>query len=169
MFAEIVNVTNISEFDSIQITQFKQETFYFPIESANDLKLSFWAPSKTYDKNLERESYKQTINSFLLLKHNWDGEGAVPLYDEVAKKSIDFISSLFDVYINKITDIYPNSNGTLSIEWSKDKTNKLSIEIGKSKFSLFFKMTNNEPEFLYEENIFKYAQDISKKLYILYS
>jgi hypothetical protein len=76
---------------------------------------------------------KHKIFDFVKLEYNWDGENGIPLYSEVAEKAIVFLKKIG----HNPTDYFPNGNGTLTIEWEKDKKHKLSVEIGKSKFSMF--------------------------------
>lgn len=77
------------------------------------------------------------INRFTKLKDNWDGYGGVPVSSAVADRVRKFVWSLDPSLTLKISDVFPNSHGTISIDWENEKQEKLSIEIGKTTFSYF--------------------------------
>lgn len=70
------------------------------------------------------------IMSLYDLKSNWDGYGAIPPYPEIIQR----VSQLDKSYPG-CTDIYPNYQGTITLEYQKDY--KLSIELGLTGYSLF--------------------------------
>ena len=73
---------------------------------------------------------KDEIESFLELKNNWDGYGATPVINEVAQSAKQLIPLLTSYFIDRITDVFPNPHGTITIEWENRKKEKLSLEIG---------------------------------------
>ena len=113
---------------------------------------------------------KEKINEFTFLKENWDGYGALPLYKDIAEISIDFISKL-DKYVNKISDIYPNPNGTLTIRWKTVDDDILSLEIGMKNYSFFIRYSDNDksPVFVNGYNICLDVEVIVKKFEELFA
>ena len=79
------------------------------------------------------------INEIELLEDNWDGYGAIKVNIEILNTLKLFINSLEEKHLEKVYDIYPNPNGTISIEFNFNKIYMLSIEIGETKFSYFIK------------------------------
>ena len=97
--------------------------------------------------------FKSKINEFINLPNNWDGYSAIPLFKEIGEKANQFIMLLSGIYIDKISDIFPNPNGTLTIDWENSKEEKASLEIGLNTYSYFVKYNSNPPKFINGENI----------------
>ena len=76
----------------------------------------------------------QEIETFTKVENQWDGQGALPLLIEVYNNSKLIILKL---KINP-SDFYPNPNGTLSIDYERNK-NGVYLEIGKTEFSFYTK------------------------------
>ena len=113
-------------------------------ESPNELKL--------FDRNIYLDNLgilKNQIEEFTKLPIGWDGYGAIPLIAEISDKAKCFISMLDDLFIDQISDIYPNPHGTLTVEWLNKSNNKLSLEIGVNNYSYFI---DNEPPTLVTED-----------------
>ncbi len=85
------------------------------------------------------------IDNFVDLDDNWDGYGGIPVYPEVAKNAKKILRTLDPEYVRKITDIFPNPHGTVTIEWENNK-GKFSLEIGKSSFSYFVDLNDGQPK-----------------------
>ena len=81
------------------------------------------------------------------LPENWDGYGAIPILNEVFETSQTLLTLLSGDLIERIFDIYPNPHGTISIEWINRKSEKLSLEIGKTSYSFFIKFLDSNPQF----------------------
>ncbi len=116
------------------------------------------------------ENLRDQIDHFQGLKNNWDGYGGIPLLDEVGclgKKLISvFLSSVF---VDKISDIFPNPHGTLTFEWENTEGEKVSLEMGTDNYSYFAKFNNENPKFKNGEDIFSDYKDFSKELGKLFS
>lgn len=96
---------------------------------------------------------KQEVASYVLLNNNWDGYGAIPVFEEIANKAIEFITSLNDTYIDKISDIFPNPTGTITIEFENLQEEKLSLEIGRNNYSYFINYNDKAPKLVDGEDI----------------
>jgi hypothetical protein len=90
---------------------------------------------------------KSILNDLKDVKDNWDGYNGVKPIESILTKSEIFLSGLTTIQLDKVTDIYPNPNGTISIEFYKDKDRRISLEIGESSSSYYFKKTKNDVEF----------------------
>lgn len=87
------------------------------------------------------------IDEFMSLANNWDGYNGIPISNEIGQAVKTFIASLPDTLIDRITDVFPNSHGTISIEWENGRNEKLSLEIGKNNnFSYFVNYLNRKPK-----------------------
>ena len=84
------------------------------------------------------EELIEQINEISLLSENWDGYNAIPVLPEIIEKTKQFINYLPKDVINKVTDIYPNPNGTISIDF-ENNNDKLGLEIGKTSASYFIR------------------------------
>ncbi len=96
---------------------------------------------------------KDEIDSFLELKNNWDGYGASPVINEVAQATKRLIPLLASHLIDRVTDVFPNPHGTITIEWENRTKERLSLEIGQNNYSYFVKLNNTNPKFINGENI----------------
>ncbi len=85
------------------------------------------------------------INEYTKLTLNWGGDGYLPLFEEVANKSLEFFKLLDNKWIEEIDDLYPNPHGTLMIVWQNTALEKLSLEMGINNFSYFVKFKNKQP------------------------
>ena len=83
------------------------------------------------------ELVKNKIDGFLNLENNWDGYGGIPPLEAIAEKAKRFLCILNDSLINKISDVFPNPHGTITIEWENNNNEKLSLEIGENNYSYF--------------------------------
>lgn len=96
---------------------------------------------------------KNEIDSLVALKNNWDGYGATPVVNEIAQSAKQLIPLLASYYVDRVTDVFPNTHGTITIEWENRKKEKLSLEIGANNYSYFVKFNNTNPKFINGENI----------------
>lgn len=91
------------------------------------------------------ETHKATILQFInneiaTLPENWDGYLASPIEQDVLVNVAHFIHKLpksLARLLNKDA-IFPNANGTISIEWTMDG-NELFIEIGSHYATYYIK------------------------------
>ncbi len=96
---------------------------------------------------------KDEIDSFVALENNWDCYGATPVVNGIAQSAKQLISLLASDFIDRVTDVFPNPHGTITIEWENRKKEKLSLEIGENNYSYFVKLININPKFINGENI----------------
>jgi hypothetical protein len=82
-----------------------------------------------------KENLKREIKELSSLPNNWDGYGALPVFDDCIANAIRVLS---DEHIpsKDITEVYANTNGTVSIEWEHND-NLISVEFGKDSFAYY--------------------------------
>jgi hypothetical protein len=85
------------------------------------------------------------IKSYAELGDDWDGYGAIPVMNSIAEKAIEFLSKLGPDLTSKIDDTYPNTHGTVAIEWVNHRKDKFSIEIGNTWCSYFIMYKDKRP------------------------
>lgn len=90
---------------------------------------------------------KSILKELNQLENNWDGYNGHKPLETILTKSNKFLTKLTTVQLDKVTDIYPNPNGTISIEFHKDKDRRISLEIGETLSSYYFKKNDDEVEF----------------------
>ena len=96
-----------------------------------------------YSSKLIEKSYfdkfqlVESILSFKSLENSWDGYNAVPTGVKCAANAIKVLDSLNRNSLEKISDIFPNPNGTITLEWENSYDEIVSLEIGKDTFSYF--------------------------------
>lgn len=106
-----------------------------------------------YDNDNKFDWAKDQVNSLLDLKQNWDGYGAIPISHSIIECAESFIACLDSTFIDKISDIFANPNGTITIEWENTSKEKISLEIGTNSYSYFVKFNNKAPLLKDGENI----------------
>ncbi len=83
---------------------------------------------------VEQRHLLHTLNELALLEENWDGYGALPIDGEtISNCKAAVVHSLRNA---PAPDVAPNSNGTVSFEWSS-ANGYAHLEIGKTRFSFF--------------------------------
>ncbi len=112
------------------------------------------------------EWVKSQIDQLGALNENWDGQGALRVFSEVIKTA-DQLTTI--IWVDGISDIFPNPHGTLTIEWSNHKKEKLSLEIGVNTYSYFVKNSDNKPKLVDGKNILVDTQTLTKDLGELFS
>jgi len=110
------------------------------------------------------ETKLKEIDRLTTLPENWDGYGGIPVQPIVAFNSKTFLKSIGNYYIEEITDIYPNSHGTITIEWEKNSNCKFSLEIGAKNYSYFILNKNNHPKLVNGEDLNNHNQSILQEL-----
>ena len=98
-------------------------------------------------KTSKRELFAKII-SFVSLKNNWDGYGAIPLETMSSINTNEIINQLPENQIEQIDEIGPNPNGTLSISWINNSDEEISVEIGNFVFSYYVKFNSQSPIFV---------------------
>jgi hypothetical protein len=89
-------------------------------------------------------NFGERLATIKKLELDWDGYGAVPPSDNIVSKVLSFLNILpksFAEYLDT-EYIYPNPNGTITIEWRHQK-NVVSIEFGE-KTANFYSIINQE-------------------------
>jgi hypothetical protein len=107
------------------------------------------------------------IDRLTNLQENWDGQGSLPVLQEVgeiSKRLFMMINSL-----DGITDIFPNPHGTVTIEWTNNKKEKLALEIGANSYSYFVKYSDKKPKLVDGKDILTDTQMLTKDLGELFS
>jgi hypothetical protein len=94
-----------------------------------------------------RKDVIDKIIAFKSLNENWDGYGAYPLEVKSASSAIQFILFLNDRIIEKINDVYPTPNGTVSLVWENEVNEKVALEIGNNTLSYYVKLNSQKPIF----------------------
>lgn len=103
-----------------------------------------------YDQKRNWNTKKDIITSiisFKFLQQNWDGYGAIPLEVESASNAIELISFLSQNSLDRLSDSYPNPNGTISFQWENECSEIISLEIGNNTFSYYVELNSLPPQF----------------------
>lgn len=97
------------------------------------------------------------LKNLTLLPDDWDGFGAIPPYSESISNCIKFIKRLPDNVISQLEfdDFIPSNYGTVIINLTNSKKEKVSIEFGKTKLGFFTEFTDNY-NFQINETLFNY-------------
>ena len=85
-------------------------------------------------EQIDRSALYAQINEISEFQKNWDGYDALPVSKECVDNALSIISSIPDFVPSP--DIFPNSNGTITLEWEA-KSGTVSIEVGDSSYSSF--------------------------------
>lgn len=104
------------------------------------------------------------ITSFGVLGDNWDGYGAVPVLPEIVEKVNTLINVLGSSCIEKVTNVFPNPHGTITIEWENNQREKLGLEIGLNSFSYFINYKNAEPKLADGKDVFSHIGEITSEI-----
>ncbi|SRR5260221_7551033 len=110
---------------------------------------------------------RNEIDKILALKQNWDGQGAVPVLSEVGETSVKLFN--LPAFIDGVSDIFPNPHGTITIEWTNARKEKLSLEIGVNNYSYFVKYSDKKPKLVDGKNILIDSKAITQDLGELFS
>lgn len=103
---------------------------------------------------------KSRITSFLKLKNNWDGQGAIVPKPETISNSIGILEdlSISSIYHLDEEDIHLTPYGTVVIDWEFDNDNILSLEIGYNSMGYFYekdgKTTQKKDKPIYDSKSF---------------
>ncbi|NUA26140.1 hypothetical protein [Cupriavidus basilensis] len=84
---------------------------------------------------------QQQIRTLSALEDDWDGYGAVPVHPETISNAVGAARSLEKVV--GLADIYPNPNGTISLEW-ESAAGYAYLEVGRTRFSFYVKPLNGK-------------------------
>jgi hypothetical protein len=87
-------------------------------------------------REIIRWKLEEEVRELSKLGDNWDGFGA----SRVSSHSVVNVMSLLElneIGIEKISDIYANVNGFLSIEWENEDKDIVSLEVGRKKMGYY--------------------------------
>lgn len=107
---------------------------------------------------------KTKLDEISNLENNWDGYDSIKISENILQIAHSFILCLSGDIIEQISDIYPNSHGTITIEWLNNMSEKFSLEIGNTKFSYFILYKNNEPKLVDGYDLLKHSREITKEI-----
>lgn len=102
---------------------------YFRVKKADSKLL------KSEHVDVQRESAQDEIRALANYMDDWDGYGAIRPLSECLNHALEIVRNK-KINLDFLTDIYPNPNGTLSLEWEQDD-NEIGLELGKEEFSFF--------------------------------
>lgn len=92
------------------------------------------------------------IISFKSLENSWDGFGAIPLGVKCATNAIKLLDNFNPNMLSKISDIFPNPNGTITIEWENNISEIISLEVGQETFTYYVDFKSLEPKFFNKQS-----------------
>ena len=107
----------------------ESDVSYFRVKKADSKLL------KSEHVDVQRESAQDEIRSLANYMDDWDGYGAIRPLSECLNHALEIVRNK-KINLDFLTDIYPNPNGTLSLEWEQDD-NEIGLELGKEEFSFF--------------------------------
>lgn len=130
-------------------------------ESKTEAKVSYFrldnlnTESELVDEVDElREEAMDVVRAFANFQDDWDGYGAIRPLSECLNHALEIIRNK-NISLDYLSDIYPNPNGTISLEWERDD-NEIGLEVGCHEFSYFahfggIHTYNNRKEYVAEE------------------
>ena len=107
----------------------ESDVSYFRVKKADSKLL------KSEHVDVQRESAQDEIRALANYMDDWDGYGAIRPLSECLNHALEIVRNK-KINLDFLTDIYPNPNGTLSLEWEQDD-NEIGLELGKEEFSFF--------------------------------
>lgn len=87
---------------------------------------------QTEDIRMETRNLVLSIANY---QDDWDGYGAIRPLSECLSHALDIIGNSH-ISLNNLSDIYPNPNGTITIEWEQNG-NEIGLELGNHEFSYY--------------------------------
>ena len=126
----------------------ESDVSYFRVKKADSKLL------KSEHVDVQRESAQDEIRALANYMDDWDGYGAIRPLSECLNHALEIVRNK-KFNLDFLTDIYPNPNGTLSLEWEQDD-NEIGLELGKEEFSFFahfgeLHSYNNKKRYVAEE------------------
>jgi len=105
----------------------------------------------TPTRQLQNKNIQTVLVSISNLKDNWDGHGAISPHVNTIDYTEALLTKLPQQFVSDLSEdqIYPNPNGTITIEWGNSRNGIVSLEIGKDR-STFFVQANGE--IIYKNN-----------------
>ena len=126
----------------------KREAYYSYILNPEQRVKKIKAQTFTLNDSFSHLLFGERMREISALNSDWDGYGAIKPFESILIKTKAFIKILPNRFRENLDCeyIFPNPNGTVSIEW-RDKKNVVSIEIGLSSsnfYSIINGMTDSE-------------------------
>lgn len=114
---------------AVEESETEAKIFYFRFENLNiETEL-------IEEVDLLREEAMDEVRTFANFQDDWDGYGAIRPLSECLNHALDIIRNE-KISLDYLTDIYPNPNGTLTLEWEQDD-NEIGLEVGSREFSYY--------------------------------
>lgn len=108
----------------------------------NEAEISYFKVTKMkidelFDEEVDiiREQAQDEIRVYANFQDDWDGYGAVRPVSECLNHALEIIRNK-NIRLEHLSDIYPNPNGTLTLEWEQGD-NEIGLEVGSHEFSYF--------------------------------
>lgn len=154
IFASTISSTN-PNFSNINFCHTEKSndiaSYYHLIENPFQLTLEEYKSIFKYSFTLN--DFINEILSFKSLNNNWDGYGAIPTEIRCASQAIQLANRLSEKLLDKISEIFPTPNGTVTIEWENYSGERLVAEIGSETFSYYLKLNSFNPRFFNDVSI----------------
>jgi len=83
----------------------------------------------------EMNEARAEIQRLAILEENWDGYGAIPIQKPTMRNAVAAVDQVL-MFAPAPSDIAPNPNGTVSLEWQSD-FGTAQLEIGETRCSFF--------------------------------
>jgi len=113
------------------------------------------------DKEMLTYNIIREIFGFKSLTDNWDGYGALPTSVLCALNSETIIRNIEDpLIISKLSDIYPNTNGTVSMLWENSLGDSVSLSVGHKTMSYYVDIKPSDTLYFNNVDIMKESIDI---------
>ena len=130
------------------------EQVYAIADCLSQLKTSFqeWedgsaTSEQTKKERLVRDLVAQVF-SFRSLDNNWDGYNAIPVSALSASATTTVIRLLSEESLAQLQDIFPNTNGTISLKWSNSFGEKVSLCVGAYDMSYYVAKLQHDVTFI---------------------
>lgn len=98
-------------------------------------------------KDILIQNLLNQVFSFRSLDNNWDGYGAIPVSALAASATSQIIHHLSEGSLDKLEDIFPNTNGSISLKWTNLFGERISLSVGAHKMSYYVAKLQHEVVF----------------------
>jgi hypothetical protein len=98
--------------------------------------------------NYSRQDLYKRILSFKTLENNWDGYGAYPLEAESAANALVLLDYIGENIFGNVEDVYPNTNGTITLAWENKYDEVVNVEVGNKMMSYFVDLSGMATTFI---------------------
>lgn len=148
----IISKGNAIEKDQVKFKQpaFSEESlkqFNRTIEKPLNDYISELSNLVTHKGHFTKKDVIDKLIAFRSLNENWDGYGALPLQVKSTSNAVQFIYFLNDSIVEKLSDVYPTPNGTVSLVWENEVSERLTLELGSNTLSYYVKFNSQKPIF----------------------